>query len=253
MNKSNVYKLIGALLVISSALFYYVHYLVFNDLHHILIFMMGDLAFVPIEVLLVSLIIHRLLNDMEKNSRLEKLNMVIGLFFSELGTGLLAYLSDFDPKLDIIKNDLIVTDDWSDKEFMDVRKRLRNYDYMINIQDLDIKRLENLLFEQRDFLVWFFLSSNIREHESFNYLLHAVFHLTEELSYRDDLNNPLQTDYEHLTSEIEHIYPMLVYEWLDYMRHLKNNYPGLFSLAMRTNPFDKRAAPLVKKNRRIER
>ncbi|MBA7569274.1 hypothetical protein ES708_11013 [subsurface metagenome] len=31
-------------------------------------------------------------------------------------------------------------------------------------------------------------------------------------------------------------------EWLDYMKHLKNNYPYLFSLAMRTNPFDANAS-----------
>jgi len=48
--------------------------------------MLGDVAFVPIEVLLVTLIIHRLLSEREKRTRLEKLNMVIGAFFSEMGT-----------------------------------------------------------------------------------------------------------------------------------------------------------------------
>lgn len=245
IKKSSVYKLIGVFLVIFSALIYYAHYLIFNDLHHILIYMVGDIAFVPIEVLLVSLIIHRVLSDMEKNSRLEKLNMVIGLFFSELGTGLLTYLSDFDPKLDTIRKELIVTGDWSNEEFMDVRKRLRNYDYKINIQDMDLKRLQNLLIGQRDLLVRFLENPNILEHESFTNLLHAIFHLTEELAYRDDLNNLPQTDYKHLAGDIERIYTILVYEWLDYMRHLKNSYPFLFSLAMRTNPFDQEASPVV--------
>jgi hypothetical protein len=30
------------------------------------------------------------------------------------------------------------------------------------------------------------------------------------------------------------------------MKHLKDNYPYLFSLAMRTNPFDHEASPVVK-------
>jgi hypothetical protein len=34
--------------------------------------MVGDIAFVPIEVLLVTLIIHRLLHEREKHARLEK-------------------------------------------------------------------------------------------------------------------------------------------------------------------------------------
>jgi hypothetical protein len=33
--------------------------------------------------------------------------------------------------------------------------------------------------------------------------------------------------------------------WLEYMEHLKDNYPYLFSLAMRVNPFDKTASPVV--------
>jgi len=39
---------------------------------------------------------------------------------------------------------------------------------------------------------------------------------------------------------------LLVHQWLDYMKHLKDNYPYLFSLAMRANPFDQDASPIVK-------
>ncbi len=48
------------------------------------------------EVLLVTLIIHQLLSDREKKSRLNKLNMIIGAFFGEVGTKLLKNLTDFD-------------------------------------------------------------------------------------------------------------------------------------------------------------
>jgi hypothetical protein len=41
------------------------------------------------------------------------------------------------------------------------------------------------------------------------------------------------------------VYVLLVSEWLDYMQHLKRNYPYLFSLAIRTNPFDPEASPVV--------
>jgi hypothetical protein len=73
--------------------------------------MFQDIAFVPIQVLLVTLIISGLLNMREKRVRLEKLNMVIGTFFSEVGTRLVAYFSDFDPKLDKIRKDIVVTND----------------------------------------------------------------------------------------------------------------------------------------------
>jgi len=32
---------------------------------------------------------------------------------------------------------------------------------------------------------------------------------------------------------------------VDYMRYMKDNYPYLFSLAMRTNPFDRKTSPII--------
>lgn len=107
----------GIMLIVLSVLAYYIHFLIFRDPHHIFIFMMSDVAFVFIEVLLVSLIIHQVLEQRERRIRLEKLNMVIGAFFSEIGTTLLTYFSNLDPNLDVIRQDLIVSSDWSDEEF----------------------------------------------------------------------------------------------------------------------------------------
>ena len=74
--------LLGLSLIALSIVFYLLHYAIFGDPHHIFIFLIGDIAFVFIQVLLVTLIIHQLLNMREKRARLEKLNMVIGAFFS---------------------------------------------------------------------------------------------------------------------------------------------------------------------------
>ncbi|ODS38237.1 MAG: hypothetical protein A7316_01095 [Candidatus Altiarchaeales archaeon WOR_SM1_86-2] len=237
---------LGVILIVLSAVVYFIHYLIFRDPHHIFIYMIGDIAFVFIEVLLVTLIIHQVLSEREKRTRLEKLNMVIGAFFSEVGTELLTYLSDFDPKLDKIRKDLIVTDEWSDREFVRVDKRLRNYDYGVEIQKVGLEDLRNFLLKKRNFLLRLLENPNLLEHESFTNLLQAVFHLTEELAHRDDIRNLPATDYEHLDVDVRRIYTLMVHQWLDYMKHLKDNYPHLFSLAMRTNPFDQNASPIVK-------
>ncbi len=237
--------LLGFALVILSALLYLIHYAIFGDAHHIFIYLVGDVAFVPIEVLMVTLIIHHLLSEREKRLRLEKLNMVIGAFFSEVGTRMLTYLSDFDPKLDEIRNGLIVTGDWSDQHFSDVSRNLKTYDYGVEIQKIDLENLSGFLMAKRDFLLRLLENPNLLEHESFTELLRAVFHLTEELGSREDVRQLPDTDYQHLAGDIKRTYNLLVNEWLDYMRHLKNNYPYLFSLAMRTNPFDQSASPVV--------
>jgi len=56
---------------------YIILYAIFTDPHHIFIFLIGDQAFVPIEVLLVTLIIEHLLKERERRALLHKLNRVI--------------------------------------------------------------------------------------------------------------------------------------------------------------------------------
>lgn len=238
--------LLGLSLIVLSALLYLGHYAIFRDTHHIFIYMIGDIAFVPIEVLLVTLIIHRLLTERERKSRLEKLSMVIGAFFSEIGTNALAYFSDSDPELEKIKKDLIVSNDWTAREFLSVSKRLKNYNYEVDFKKVNFETLRVLLMGKKDFLLRLVENPVLLEHESFTEHLQAIFHLTEELAKREDFKQLPDTDLQHLAGDIKRAYNLLTSEWLDYMKHLKTNYPYLFSLAMRTNPFDQDASPIVK-------
>jgi len=232
-------------LVVLSVMIYLVHYAIFRDPHHIFIYMVGDIAFIPIEVLLVTVVIHQVLSQREKRNRLEKMNMVIGAFFAEVGTGLLAYLSDFDPRLDEIKRDLIVRDDWSDQQFADVSRRLHKHEYQVEIQKVRLEDLRTFLKAKRDFLVRLLENPSLLEHESFTDLLRSVFHLTDELEKREGMTDLPDSDLHHLALDLKRAYVLLVHEWLGYMRHLRYNYPYLFSLAMRTNPFDESASVLV--------
>jgi len=238
--------LLGVSLIFLSAILYSIHYAIFRDAHHIYIYMLGDIAFIPIEVLMVTLIINGLLNQREKRNRLEKMNMVIGSFFSEVGTLLLTYFSDFDLELSTIRKHLIVTNNWSDEEFVAVSKRLRNYDYKVDIRRIDMEGLKGFLVSKRDFLLRLLENPALLEHETFTELLRAVFHFSEELERRERVTGLTDADYDHLAVDVNRAYTLLVQQWLDYVKYLKDNYPYLFSLAMRTNPFDQTASPFVR-------
>jgi len=116
MKKHNWQISLGIILIIMSFIVYLIHYVIFRDPHHIFIYLIGDIAFVFIEVLMVTLVIHGLLNIREKRERLEKLNMHIGVFFSKVGTRLLVLFSDSDPNLEKIKKNLIVNSEWTKNE-----------------------------------------------------------------------------------------------------------------------------------------
>lgn len=48
-------------------------------------------------------------------------------------------------------------------------------------------------------------------------------------------------DSTHLAGDINRAYSRLIAEWLTYMKNLQTEYPFLFSLACRINPFDPNA------------
>jgi len=109
----------------------------------------------------------------------------------------------------------------------------------------DLEGLRNFLREKRGFLLNLLQNPNLLEHESFTELLWAVFHLTEELVYRKNIKKTNSADLDHLMGDIRRAYGLIINEWLQYMEHLKEDYPYLFSLAVRTNPFDPAAAVRV--------
>ena len=238
--------LLGLSLIVLSALVYFTHYLIFRDMHHIFIYLIGDIGFVFLEVLLVTLILHQLLRYREKKAMLNKLNMVIGMFFSEVGGELLKIFVSFDTDSSEISHKLVITNKSSKKEFLKICKSIKNHTYNIDIKRGDLKDIRNFLNEKKHFLLNLLGNPNLLEHDSFTNLLWAVFHLTEELSLRKSLNDLPETDYQHLAGDMKRAYHFLIVEWLNYMKHLKNNYPYLFSLAVRTNPFDTNVSVEVK-------
>ena len=187
-----------------------------------------------------------LLNRREKALRKEKLNMVIGVFYSEVGTDLLRLFSSCDTSVEALREDLIVTNEWSDRDFMSKGEGLNRYAYATDSTRADLYELRALLQEKRGLVLRLFENPYLLEHQSFTELLRAVLHLKEELLHRKELTGLPAEDYKHLSGDIRRAYILLVHEWLDYMKYLKKNYPYLFSLAIRTNPFDRNASVVLK-------
>jgi voltage-gated potassium channel len=182
----------------------------------------------------------------EIESLMKKLNMLIGIFFSEVGINLMAMFSQSDLAVEKIRTDLLVSANWTDRQFQTAINDLKEYDFSIEMVLIDLEVLKDFICDKRDFLVRLLENPILLEHQSFTDLLLAVFHFMEELAYRDDVKTIPESDRHHLANDIKRAYQLLINEWLDYMRYLKANYPFLFHLAMRTNPFDRSASILVK-------
>lgn len=233
------------LLVSLSVVSYLVHFAIFRDVHHIFIYMIGDIAFLPVEVLLVTLIIERLLSERERRAILKKLNMLIGAFYSEAGFALIKYHSVFISSEPELSRQFIVTGRWSEKDFAKASGAVSILSAKIDCLKIDLRDLRSFLESKRAFMLGLLSNPNLFEHDSFTDLLWAALHLSEELSARDNLEGLPESDYQHISDDMKRLFIQLVSGWLSYMKHLKADYPFLFSLAVRTNPLNPDASPVV--------
>ena len=145
MNRVKWQIILGLLLVAVSAILYNVQIRIFHSPRDTYFYLFQDLAFIPIQVLLVTLILNQLLNVREKLSMLNKLNMVIGTFFSEVGTTLLRSFAAIDQNTDGIREELLIKGEWTDQQFAAVIKRVRGNEFGIQYTGSDLEALKTIL------------------------------------------------------------------------------------------------------------
>lgn len=186
------------------------------------------------------------ISERERAERLRKMNMLVGVFFSECGTDLLRRFSAADHGIAEIRAALIISTTWSPPDFATAKATLAGHALRLDSHNLDLPALHASLSANKSLMVTMLENPHLIEHDTFTELMQALFHLAEELRVRDRLTGLPETDYAHLSGDINRVYGLLIREWLEYMQHLKANYPYLFSLAMRLNPFDTGASPVVR-------
>lgn len=237
MNKFKNHFFLGTSLVCFSAVIYLIQLSIFHDEHDTFFYMLQDLAFVPISVLLVTFILERLIASREKKSKLEKMNMVIGAFYSEVGTKLIKYCAKYDKDYKDNKCSLHFSNDWTSKDFDQAAIFIKNKAFRIDLKLYSVEELKSFLLIKRNFLLNLLGNPVLLEHDTFTDLLWSIFHITDEFLFRKDLTNLSDEDYSHLSIDLERVYSLLIYEWIFYVKHIKTNYPYLFSLSLRENPF----------------
>ncbi len=213
MKEDTWWKLIAGIgLVTLSLLIYLIHFLIFQDAHHIFIYFVGELAFIPIEVLIVTLIIDQMLEARERQQRIEKLNMVVGTFFSTLGTPLLDLLVRADPDIGTLRSRLIVRDNWRKNDFAEMKPVMHAYSCSVDIDRIDLYTTKDFLLKNEDFMLRLVENPMVFEHESFTDLILAISHLTEELKARGNLTGHPDDDTGHLATDLKRIYSRLIPE-----------------------------------------
>ena len=239
------------LMVILIIIIYGSNYLVLGDAEHIISYIWTHLGFIPVDILIVAFLLDEIIERKEKEAMLEKLDMLMSTFFSELGNDLIGQLSAVN-KYDADTQTLKSIKNWEEKDFDAKLDELKNasIDLQADIAPEEreefLENLRTLLVGKREFIINLINNPNLLEKEEFTGLINAILHLDEELEHRTDLALVNDADFGHLNGDMQRVYNKLVYEWVYYLRYLYKHHPYMIALIIRTNPFDEDADVYVK-------
>ena len=234
------FSIVMVLLII---IIYGSNYLVLGDAEHIISYVWTHLGFIPVDILLVAFLLDEIIEKKEKEAMLEKLDMLMSTFFSEVGNDLISQLSSVN-KYTANTENLKLIKNWDDKDYDAKLAELKSIsiDFQADVPKEEREEfLENLrvfLASKREFIINLMTNPNLLEKEEFTGLITAILHLDEELEHRKDLALVQDADFGHLNGDMQRVYGKLVYEWVYYLKYLNKHYPYMIALIVRTNPFD---------------
>ena len=183
----------------------------------------------------------------EERAKREKRNMIRGIFFSDVGLELLSRIVPADPARGELYGKLDVNASWDKLRFKRAARLLDAHAFTLDAALVDLTAVRALLREKSDLLLRLLENPSIGEHEAFSDTLRAIYHLRDELLCRpEDLTALPPSDLKHLAGDLSRVYTYISGQWLAYVRYLKDSYPYLFYLAVRTNPFNQGASPIVR-------
>jgi hypothetical protein len=183
---------------------------------------------IPINILAVTLVFEKLMERRNRLERLSKLNMLVGVFFSDIGFDLLRLIVAGDKNIQALKLDY--------NDLKGCNNKLKSYNHELDFDKLDFNEMKKLVIDNKEFLSSLISNENILEHETFSDLLMALMHLRDEIAFIKH-RELTKEDCNHLKSDIIRVYKALTIQWTSYLAHLKQFYPYLYSGAVKFSPF----------------
>ena len=225
------------LLLCASALLYAIHYLIFRDLHHLAIFGLHELAFVPLEVILVTLGLDQLVEKTHREEARSKVSIIETLYFNESGSTMLRYLTSFDPDAARLRELLQVTQDWRSSDFRQAIRQLKSYPFLLDLERIDFFGLHYHLSQRHEYYRSMLENPALTQSEAFTEMIMKIYLLWEELDGRTNLYQLPEKDRNYLAELLHEIYRELTEYWLDnvYNHSIHNRFR--LHRAIESNPF----------------
>jgi len=232
--RDNVF--LAIILTGSSAIIYIIQNAIFHEPLQTAFYIFQDMAFMPIQALIATLVIDQFLKNQEKRKKIKKINVVISTFFVDAGVNMMMGMSRFNQNHNETCK-IIKIEEFIGNKGRSVKKALSEFDYRFYADPSRLEELSSIMDKNKGFLLELLENQNLLEHESFTDMLWAVFHVADELKTRGDLKKLSSGEIDHISEDMVRAYTAMVMEWISYIIYLKDEYPFLYASAIRRNPF----------------
>jgi len=234
--RDNVF--LAIILTGSSAIIYIIQNAIFHEPSQTAFYIFQDMAFMPIQALIATLVIDQFLKIQEKRKKIKKTNVVISTFFVDAGVNIMMGMSLFNQNYNEVC-EIIKIQEFIDNKGSVVKKALGEFEYRFYADPGRLEEFALIMDKYKKFLLDLLENQNLLEHESFTDMLWAVFHIADELKTRGDLKKLSTAEINHISEDMLRAYTAMVMEWIGYIIYLKDEYPFLYASAIRKNPFYK--------------
>ena len=234
--RENVF--LAIMLTGSSAIIYIIQNAIFHEPSQTVFYIFQDMAFMPFQALIATLIIDQFLKIEEKRRKIKKTNVVISTFFVDVGVNIMMAMSRFNQNHNEAC-EVIKIEEFIDNKGSSLKKALGEFKYHFYADPNKLEELALIMDKNKEFLLNLLENPNLLEHESFTDMLWAVFHVADELKTRGDLKKLSTVEIDHISEDMIRAYTAMVMEWISYIIYLKDEYPFLYAIAIRKNPFYK--------------
>lgn len=173
----------------------------------------------------------------EEHKKLDrKINILLGLLFSEIGNKLLVIIQAHDKHINSTKEVLQFGVSYQPKNYKRIKKRIDNLKIDYKIEECEFKRIYALISTNKEFLMRMLENPMLLEGEKLTELIRDIFHLYEEFTYRLKIENLSKTDILHLNQDVIKVYKGLLSTWVLYMEYLHSTYPNLHKFNTHEGP-----------------
>lgn len=228
MKKNTYYLIVSFILILLSLGMFVIHYLFFGQGLNTAYYSFMNLCFIPINSLVVTIILDKLIDYKSKKEREEKLNMLIGIFFTEIGVKLMCYIISADDK----KYEY----DFDIEDLKTMKSIVKTHNYSVNMDKIELNSIKNLLIDNNNLLINLVSNENLLQNEIFTNLIMATLHLKDEILFFEN-NGINECGKKHIENDVLRVYKSIIIQWISYLDYLQKFYPFLYSNAVRKNPF----------------